>query len=65
MLEALLMAYHQQFGERFPLAKCAGMMEIDLINTLYYCVQENIPFEEGMYYEERVTGSPGDPKGKK
>lgn len=64
MLEALLMAYQQAFGERFPLAKCEGMMEIDVINTIYYCVQEGVPFEEGMHYDERVVGSPGDKKHK-
>jgi len=59
MLETLLFAYADQFGEDFPLKSCEGMREIDLINLLYYCVQENEAYRPGMNYEERVFGGPG------
>ena len=46
MLEVLLMQYEDQFGVAFPLKNYVGYREIDLINIIYYCVQNNILCEE-------------------
>lgn len=59
MLEVLLMAYKDQMGEDFPLKSCEGMAEIDVINILYYCVQQNILYEEGMAVVARIDEAPG------
>lgn len=59
MLEVLLLTYKNQFGEDFPLKEFAGMREIDLINLLYTCLQDNTPYHEGMQIEDRVSGAPG------
>ena len=62
MLETLLFAYEDNFGEPFPLKKCEGMIEIDLINIIYYCIQEHEPYKEGMSVVSRVFGAPGQKK---
>ena len=59
MLETLLFAYEGQLGEPFPLAYCEGMAEIDVINILYYCVQQNVPYEPGMQIVAKITDAPG------
>ena len=59
MLEALLFTYKGQFGVDFPLADCADMTEIDLINLIYECLQENKLYKEGMKVKNRVFGAPG------
>lgn len=59
MLEVLLLTYKNQFGTEFPLVQFEGMREIDLINLLYTCLQDNKPYHEGMRVDERVNGAPG------
>ena len=44
MLEMLLMQYEDQFGEAFPLADFQEKSEIEVINILYDCVQNNTPY---------------------
>lgn len=43
MLEMLLMQYEFQFETLFPLSAYTEKTEIELINLLYYCVQNNDP----------------------
>ena len=53
------MTYENQFGEPFPLGDFTQSTEIDLINLLYYCLQENQPYRDGMHVQNRVFGAPG------
>lgn len=60
MLETLLFTYLGQFGEEFPLAKCAGMAEIDVINIIYNCLDSNKPFDGDLTVpENRFPYAPG------
>lgn len=58
MLEMLLMQYEDQFGEAFPLADFQEKSEIEVINILYDCVQNNTPYEAGWKYPETGSGMP-------
>ena len=60
MLEMLLMQYEDQFGEAFPLADFQKKSEIEVINILYDCVQNNTPYEAGMeVFGNRFGDAPG------
>lgn len=60
MLEMLLMQYEDQFGEAFLLADFQEKSEIEVINILYDCVQNNTPYEAGMeVLENRFGDAPG------
>ena len=60
MLEMLLMQYEDQFGEAFPLADFQEKSEIEVINILYDCVQNNTPHEAGMEVSgNRFGDAPG------
>lgn len=60
MLEALLMTYYGQFGEEFPLEKCADLSEIDVINIVYGCLESNKPFDGNTTVKEnRFPYAPG------
>ncbi len=60
MLEALLFTYREQFGEDFPLGKCEGMSEIDVINLVYDCLESNRPFDGNTTVKEnRFPYAPG------
>ena len=54
------MQYEDQFGETFPLADFQEKSEIEVINILYDCVQNNTPYEEGMeVFGNRFGDAPG------
>lgn len=60
MLEMLMMTYLGQFGEEFPLEKCAGLSEIDVINIVYNCLESNQPFNgDTTVKENRFPYAPG------
>ena len=59
MLEVLLFTYSDQFGEDFPLSDFTDLREIDVINLLYECIQNNTPYQDGMHAKNLVTGAPG------
>ncbi len=60
MLEMLLITYRDQFGEEFPLEKCAGLPEIDVINLVYDCLDSNRPFDGNTTVKEnRFPYAPG------
>ncbi len=48
MLEVLLNEYEMRFGEKFPLEQFADSSEIEVINVLYTCIQDNIRYYKGM-----------------
>lgn len=56
MLEMLLMQYEDIFGEAFPLADFEDKSEIDVINILYECVQNNVAYKEGMESTGNIAG---------
>ena len=43
MLELLLMQYEQQFGHPFPLFDVEDWAEIEVINLVFDCIQNNDP----------------------
>ena len=59
MLELLLSQYEFQFGTSFPLEKFTDTTEIDLINILYNCVQNNDPDYTKPAGENRFPYAPG------
>ena len=60
MLELLLMTYQDYFGVSFPLADFTDRSEIEVINILYDCVQNNEPYRPGMTVpENRFPEAPG------
>ncbi len=48
MLEVLLNEYEARFGEKFPLESFSDSAEIDVINILYTCIQDNVKYKNGM-----------------
>ena len=61
MLELLLAQYLDQFGEAFPLAQFAGKTEYDVINILYDCVYNNLPYSPDREVVYRIQDAPGTP----
>ncbi len=60
MLEALLFTYYNQFGEEFPLSRCEGLSEIDVINLVYECLETNKPYDgKTEVKENRFPYAPG------
>ena len=59
MLELLLFTYRDMFGEEFPLAEFAGEEEFKVINILYDCVLNNLPYDPNRKTEYRITNAPG------
>ena len=59
MLELLLFTYKDQFGEEFPLADFAGKQEFELINILYDCVSNNLPYDPNRRAEYKILDAPG------
>ena len=59
MLELLLFTYKDMFGEDFPLAAFAGKPEFEVINILYDCVSNNLPYAPARKVEFRITDAPG------
>ncbi len=59
MLELLLFQYKDQFGEDFPLKDFAGRQEYELINILYDCVLNNLPYDPNRKVEFRIQDAPG------
>ncbi len=59
MLELLLLQYREMFGEDFPLLALEGRQEIEVINILYDCVQNNLPYDPERRIEPRITEAPG------
>ncbi len=59
MLELLLFTYKDMFGTDFPLADVAGKPEYEVINILYDCVSNNLPFDPNRKAELRITDAPG------
>ena len=58
MLEVLLNEYEMRFGEAFPLARLAGMTEIEVINIVYECLDKNIKYQDGMRVENKFPDAP-------
>ena len=59
MLELLLFTYRDMFGEDFPLALLAGRPEYEVINILYDCVSNNLPYDPERKAEFRIQDAPG------
>ena len=59
MLELLLFTYRDMFGEDFPLAAFAGAPEYEVINILYDCVLNNLPYDPARKVTLRITDAPG------
>ena len=59
MLELLLMQYKDMFGADFPLKDFAGRQEYEVINILYDCVLNNLPYDPARKVELRITDAPG------
>ncbi len=59
MLELLLQQYEFQFGKPFPLEKFTDITEIELINLLYNCVQNNDPDYSKVPQDNRFPNAPG------
>ena len=47
MLELLLLQYKEIFGADFPLAEFDGRQELEVINILYDCVLNSLPYARG------------------
>jgi hypothetical protein len=61
MLELLLFTYRDMFGADFPLADFAGKPEYEVINILYDCVSNALPYDPGRKVEFKITDAPGMP----
>lgn len=59
MLELLLFTYKDMFGTDFPLADLAGRPEYEVINILYDCVSNNLPYDPDRSVEFRIQDAPG------
>ncbi len=59
MLELLLFQYREIFGEDFPLLAFEGRQEIEVINILYDCVQNNLRYDPERKIKPRITEAPG------
>lgn len=59
MLEVLLMQYRDIFGVDFPLADFEGTSEIEVINIIYDCVHNNVPYSEDMEIKTKIMDAPG------
>ena len=59
MLELLLFTYKDMFGEEFPLSLVAGRPEYEVINILYDCVSNNLPYDPARPVEMKITDAPG------
>ena len=59
MLEVLLFQYKDMFGVDFPLAEFAGRQEFEVINIIYDCVYNNLPYDPERKPEFRITDAPG------
>ena len=59
MLELLLAQYQDTFGETFPLAAFEGVQESEVINVLYDCVYNNLPYDPNRKAEYRIMDAPG------
>ena len=59
MLELLLFTYQDMFGEEFPLRDVAGKPEYEVINILYDCVTNGLPYDPGRRVEFRIQDAPG------
>ena len=59
MLEILLIQYKDMFGSDFPLAEMEGRSEIDVINIIYGCLQNNEAYSRGMPEKAYITAAPG------
>ena len=58
MLEVLLNEYRARFNEDFPLAKLEGHTEIEVINILYDCLQNNENYKPGKKIENKFPDAP-------
>ena len=59
MLELLLFTYKDMFGEEFPLSLFAGKPEFEVINILYDCVSNSLPYDPERKVEFKITDAPG------
>lgn len=59
MLEMLLAQYKDMFGTDFPLAAFAGRQEYEVINILYDCVLNALPYDPERKVEFRIQDAPG------
>ena len=61
MLELLLFTYRDMFGAEFPLGDFAGRPEYEVINILYDCVSNNLPYDPERKVEFKIQDAPGMP----
>ena len=59
MLELLILQYKEIFGEDFPLTEFDGRQEIEVINILYDCVLNSLPYDPARKITPRITEAPG------
>lgn len=62
MLELLLFTYQDMFGEDFPLKLFEGRPEYEVLNILYDCVRNNLPYDPNRKVEFRIHDAPGMPQ---
>lgn len=58
MLEVLLNEYEARFGKKFPLEKFKNSSEIEVINILYLCIQDNVEYKDGMTAPDMFPDAP-------
>ena len=59
MLELLLLQYKEIFGADFPLTEFDGRQELEVINILYDCVLNGLPYDPERKITPRITEAPG------
>ena len=59
MLELLHLQYKEIFGADYPLAEFDGRQELEVINILYDCVQNSLPYDPERSITPRITEAPG------
>ena len=59
MLELLLLQYKEIFWADFPLAEFDGRQELEVINILYDCVLNSLPYDPERKITPRITEAPG------
>ena len=58
MLEVLLNEYEARFNEKFPLERFSDSAEIEVINILYVCMQNNEKYHAGMKVSNQFPDAP-------
>ena len=55
----MFLQYKEIFGSDFPLAEFVGRQELEVINILYDCVLNSLPYDPERKITPRITEAPG------